>query len=122
MASEQRYLDAAERAVKVFAEGLAEAPGAQSSLAIALERLQSPPSLLVLMGEASNVRDVQRRLERRYRPDLVVLALPGDDVPEALRKGEPPSAGWAAWLCHGTQCLPPVSDVEAVEALLRANA
>jgi uncharacterized protein YyaL (SSP411 family) len=122
MASEQRYLDAAERAVKVFAEGLAEALGAQSSLAIALERLQSPPSLLVLMGEASNVRDVQRRLERRYRPDLVVLALPGDDVPEALRKGEPPSAGWAAWLCHGTQCLPPVSNVEAVEALLRANA
>src|SRR6185312_9425293 len=44
LAAEMRYIDAAERAVKLFAHGLAESASAQSTLLIALERLLAPPA------------------------------------------------------------------------------
>jgi len=120
MAGEARYVEAAERAVKLFATGLAETPGSQSTLLVALERLRTPPSTLVLMGDGDEMRNWQRRLERTYRPELAILPLDVDDPPEPLRKGSRPPAGVAAWLCRGTQCLSPLGTIDDVEAELRS--
>ena len=123
MTGDSRYLEAAERCVKVFAGGLAETPGSQSTLLIALERLRTPPSTLVLMGDADAMRSWQLRLARDYRPELAVVALAGVDAPVPLRKGDPPAQGVRAWLCHGMRCLPPLEGVDAVVAELdRADA
>ena len=116
MAGEVRYLDAAERCVKLFAEGLAQTPGSQSTLLIALERLRAPPSTLVLMGDGDEMHAWQRRVENAYRPELAVVALAGGDVPEPLRKGAAPAHGVRGWLCQGMQCLPPLESVDAIIA------
>jgi len=120
LAAEPRYVDAAERALKLFAAGLAESPGGQSSLAVALERLLAPPSAVVLAGDAEETQAWRETLERAYRPDVIVVDVAGADAPDALRKGEPPAGGAAAWICRGMQCLPPVTACEAVVAALDA--
>ena len=118
LAAEPRYVDAAERAVKLFGKGLAESPGSQSTLLVALERLLSPPSALVLVGDAAETRAWQLQLERVYRPDLSIIAAAETCLPDGLRKGEPPAQGAAGWLCRGMQCLPPITGFAALEAEL----
>jgi uncharacterized protein len=121
LAGETRYVEAAERAVKLFAAGLAETPASQSTLLVALERLRTPPSTLTLIGDAHEMHEWQRRLERTYRPELAIVPLAGDEPPVPLRKGKRPARGVAAFLCEGMHCLPPLLSAEALEAQLASS-
>ncbi|HKU88035.1 MAG TPA: thioredoxin domain-containing protein [Casimicrobiaceae bacterium] len=118
LAAQPRYVEAAERTVKLFAVGLVESPGSQSTLLVALERLLAPPSTVVLAGDADETHAWQRALEQTLRPDVVAVDLAGADVPDALRKGAVPAGGAAAWVCRGMRCLPPLTAYEAIPAAL----
>ena len=121
LASETRYVDAAHRAVMLFAEGLAESPGSQSTLLVALGRLLVPPAALVLSGDPAEMRAWQRQLEHAFRPELSIVALADANPPDALRKGAVPAQGAAGWLCRGMQCLPAVTGIAAIEGLLASS-
>jgi uncharacterized protein YyaL (SSP411 family) len=121
LTGQSRYVDAAERAVRVFAESLSQSPASQCTLLVALDRLRVPPSTLIVAGEGELPHAWQRRLERDYRPELSIIVLDGTEVPEALRKGAAPPHGAAGWLCRGTQCLPPATSLEAIEASLASS-
>ena len=95
LAAEPRYVDAAERAVKLFAAGLADPAGAQSTLLVALERLLAPPATIVLVGDAAETRGVAAALERAYRPDVCVVDVAGTEPPAALAQGRGAHAGRA---------------------------
>jgi len=120
LAGEPRYVDAAERALKLFAPSLAESGGSQSTLLVALDRLLAPPTVVLLDGDAAHAHAWQVALERTYRPDVSFVDIAGADAPEALRKGARPASGAVAWVCRGLQCLPPMSTLEAIEAALAA--
>jgi uncharacterized protein YyaL (SSP411 family) len=136
LVAEPRYVDTAERALRVFAPGLARAPGGQSSLLVAQERLERPPSTLILRGEPALTRSWQRALERRYRPELMIVDLGNGDAPQrlagaaamrtagALATTSPDAAstaGAAAWLCQRFSCLPPLATLAAIEEALAAG-
>ena len=118
LASDVRYLDAAERALKLFAPGLAESSGSQSTLLVALGWLQAPPTTVILDGEQRLAQAWQRALERDYRPDVFVVDIAGREAPGMLRKGETPAHGARAWICRGAQCLPPLVSCDDVIATL----
>jgi uncharacterized protein len=117
---EPRYVDAAERALKLFAAGLADSGGAQTTLQVALERLLAPPTTVVLTGQPSETHAWHKALERVYRPDVYIIDVGGTEPPAALRKGEPPAQGAHAFICRGMQCLPPVATVDAIVTMLAA--
>ena len=73
---------------------------------------------MLLAGDAPTCLEWQRALERTLRPGVRIFDVAGRDVPEALAKGAPPTSGAAAWVCRGTQCLPPVHSLAEIEALL----
>ena len=118
LAGEPRYVDAAERAVKLFAPALADTAGGDTTLQVALERLLVPPATVILVGEPEATRAMAHALARSYLPDVVVVDVGSETVPDALRKGAPPASGVAAFVCRGMRCLPPISDVALVEAEL----
>ena len=118
LAAQPRYVDAAERTLRLFSSGLAESPGSQSTLLVALERLLAPPSTVVLAGDPETTHAWQRALEQTLRPDVVTVDLADGDAPDALRKGRLPDAGAAAWVCRGMRCLPPLTAYEAIPAAL----
>ena len=118
LAGEPRYVDAAERAVKLFAPALADTAGGDTTLQVALERLLVPPATVILVGEPEATRAMAHALARSYLPDVVVVDVGSETVPDALRKGAPPASGAAAFVCRGMRCLPPISDVALVEAEL----
>ena len=107
--NEPRYLDAAERVVRLFAPTLTDAPGGRASLLTALEDLEAPPTTVLLRGDPRESHEWQRALERVYRPTVRVLDVAGvRPLPAALDKGAAPAHGATAWICRGTTCLPPI--------------
>ena len=122
LASDVRYVDAAQRVVELFAPGLTESPAGHSSVLAAFSALAAPPASVLLAGDADTCSAWQRTLERTYRPAVRVFSLGGAlDVPPALVKGATPATGAVAWVCVGTSCLPPMASVEAIEDALRST-
>jgi len=108
---EIKYAEAAERCLKLFFPALQQSAAYHSSLCTALAEYLQPPALLVLRGTASEASTWQNALHTRYLPDMMTIT-PADDVadlPDALDK--PRGEKTTAWLCHGTQCLPPITDL-----------
>ena len=120
---ETKYAEAAERCLKLFFPALQQAAAYHSSLCTALAEFLQPPALLVLRGTAREVGAWRNALRTHYLPDMMTIMLAGDvaDLPAALDKPRPEQTSGekvTAWLCHGTQCLPPITDLgELLSAL-----
>ncbi len=118
----REYAEAAERCLKSFFPAMQQAAGYHSSLCTALAENLRPPSLLVLRGKANELAEWRDEVVRRYRPALVAIALPEGvgALPEPLDK--PATGQTTAWLCAGTQCLPPITQIEDLLAALETPA
>ena len=119
---EIKYAESAERCLKLFFPALQQSAAYHSSLCTALAEYLQPPALLVLRGTAGEADTWQNALRTRYLPDMMTIT-PADDVadlPDALAK--PRGDKTTAWLCHGTQCLPPITDLGELLAALGIQA
>jgi uncharacterized protein YyaL (SSP411 family) len=120
---EVRYLEAAERALKLFYPQLERQPGACVSLATALDEHLVPPQTVVLRGEAGAMAGWQRTLAARYRPNTLVVAIPAGraGLPPVLDKAAP-AKGVNAWVCRGVSCMPAIGDLAELDRVLSAHA
>lgn len=109
---ETRYHDAAERALVLFFPLMEKAASQCCSLNTALGELLQPPELLVLIGAQKETAAWRATVSNNYAPQRMVIALTGNEggLPATLNK--PKETSTTAWLCRGTQCLPPISDRE----------
>ncbi len=110
----QRYLDAAEKTLRVLWNNINRYPVGHGSLLSALEACLHPPEIIILRGEKS-LLEPWRELAKQYtHPDRVVLSIPSDteQLPQLLSSKKVPDDGVLAYPCRGTSCLPPVSDIE----------
>ncbi len=118
LTGETRYAEVAERCLKLFFPAMQQAASQFSSLCTALDASLHPPSMLVLCGAEKETAAWKAAVSAKYRPGLMTIALTGkeDGLPAPLRK---PGADIAtAWLCRGTQCLPPITDLDRLLAEL----
>jgi uncharacterized protein YyaL (SSP411 family) len=106
------YADAAERCLKLYFPALQQAAAYHSSLCTALAEYLQPASVLVLRGTTGDTSAWQNALRARYLPDVMTIVLADDvaDLPDVLAKPRGEQA--TAWLCHGAQCLPPITDLD----------
>ncbi|PXW93496.1 hypothetical protein C7444_1195 [Sphaerotilus hippei] len=116
LVSEPRYLRAAERTLLLFAAEVAHQPGAWSRLLQAAVEQQCPPALIVLRGPQA--REWRDALLQRCLPHTLVLAPPDatTGLPAPLDHPLPAAGGTTAWVCSGTQCLPPVHRLDELLA------
>ncbi len=113
-----RYAEAAERCLKLFFPIMQQAASQFSSLCTALGETLQPPSMLVLRGTENETAAWRAAVSAKYRPELMIIELRGNEagLPAALDK--PHSENTTAWLCRGTQCLPPITGLDALLAEL----
>jgi len=119
LVGEPRYLAAAERTLKLFYPAMEQQASGFVSLATALDEFLAPPQIVILRGQAAEMAGWQRALAQTYRPDTMVIALDAGlaGLPPVLDKGVP-AAGVNAWVCRGVTCLPPVTELAALERVL----
>lgn len=125
---ETRYLEAAERALRSTWTAVSALPYAHDSLLTALEDHLYPPQLIVLRGEAAALKQWQARVNRHYAPRRLCLAIPKDAVQlsgtfiTAAGDGSlahcTPRGEIAAYVCSGTTCSEPITELGALEAYL----
>ena len=98
--------------VRLFASTLGESPGGLLDAARGAggPRVAADASVLIA-ATWTTARAWQRALERRLRPTVRVFNIAGVALPPELAKGRAPATGAVAWVCHGTQCLPPIDDL-----------
>ncbi len=110
---ESRYLDASARCLRLFQAHMAQQPIAYPSLLAVLDEALTPPRVIVLRGPAAELRTWSAALAQKCRLRDIVLALPnGLLLPGALAKPEADRA--TAWLCSGTTCQPPVTELSKI--------
>ncbi|QIK37292.1 thioredoxin domain-containing protein [Caldichromatium japonicum] len=117
LVGEVRYLEAAERTLKLAAESMQRLPEAHASLLIALAEWQEPPEQLVIRAEGDGLGSWQRAAQKGFQPDRLVFAIPADvpNLPGALATIRP-GDGPLIYRCRGTRCLPPVASLNELEA------
>jgi uncharacterized protein YyaL (SSP411 family) len=114
LAAQPRYLEAAERAVRVFADQIHDAPRGFASLIGALDALRSPPSIVLITGAPATTAQWHARLAAPLRAAARIYDVGGIALPPELRKGEP-GGSVEAWVCRGMSCLPPMTSIDEVE-------
>ena len=112
LSGDTKYSDAAERCLKLFLPALEQAGNYHSSLCTALAEYLQPASMLVLRGTGSEMAIWQQALRSRYLPEVMIFALTenAQNLPDTLNK--PCTDKTTAWLCQGTQCLPPITELD----------
>ncbi|MDP2759880.1 MAG: thioredoxin domain-containing protein [Sideroxyarcus sp.] len=112
LTGDTRYAEAAERCLKLFFPAMQRAASHFSSLCSALDEWLEPPSLLVFCGDATETAAWRGAVAAKYLPRLMVIVLTGNatGLPSSLAK--PVSSTTTAWLCRGTQCLPPITQFD----------
>jgi len=109
--AEPRYLTSAERCLRVFYAQILRHPIAYSTLLALLDETLHPPRLIVVRGPASDVNGWGVALTPQLRKSDILLRLPnGVALPDALAK--PESASGTAWVCVGSKCFPPLTNIE----------
>jgi uncharacterized protein YyaL (SSP411 family) len=114
---EPRYIEAARRAVDALAGPIQRHPGSCCSLLSALAELIAPPTTIILRGPEKATAEWKAVLQSRYHSHTLVLdAGAHEGLPETFAK--PLSAQASAYVCRGTECLPPVTDHAGLQALI----
>jgi uncharacterized protein YyaL (SSP411 family) len=109
---ESRYLDAAEKTLRLFWPEIRHSPTGLGSLLGALEEALTPPDVVILRGPAEQLPAAQRTLGAD--PRRLVLALPNGTagLPATLAKAESDHVN--AWLCRGVTCSAPTANIAAL--------
>ncbi|MHB1093401.1 thioredoxin domain-containing protein [Thiobacillus sp.] len=110
---EGRYLDAATRCLRLFHAQLIRQPIAYPTLLAVLDEARTPPRVILLRGPEAALQDWAQALAPKLGARDMMLVLPnGLSLPDALAK--PVSDHPAAWVCSGTACQPPVTELDHV--------
>jgi uncharacterized protein YyaL (SSP411 family) len=117
---EVRYLQAAERTLRVFDSSMQRNPAACASLLAVLAEYLQPPVLLILRGNADSMAQWRSAVDAHYLPQLMCFALPAmlESLPQNLMR--PASADVNAWLCRGVECLPAMHSMDELMAHISA--
>jgi uncharacterized protein YyaL (SSP411 family) len=117
---EQRYIDAADRALRNAWKAIDEYPHGHVTLLNALEENLTPPEIVVIRGAASDVERWRDSAGKLYAPSRLVFAVAETegDLPGLLAERKVVTGETLAYRCVGTHCELPVKSWEALAALL----
>jgi uncharacterized protein YyaL (SSP411 family) len=108
------YLQAAERTLKAFDSSIANNPAACASLCHALTEFLTPPTMVIVRGEANQIAPWRDTIRQTYYPHHLFLYLDENalDLPPTLQRELSPDVN--AWVCKDVICEPSTNDLQAL--------
>jgi len=117
---ETRYVDAAERTLRAAFSTMQQMPLACASLQRALNDFLHPRTHVVIRHadvQESNAWQASLQGMSMRRIDIYLIAADAADLPAILR-AQTHASGGVAYVCRGSQCLPPLRDASALGSYL----
>ena len=114
----KEFTAAAEKTLRLFANRLQQMPQAVPFMLQALDFSLEEPRRAVLAGQSDNPKLITllHTVHSVYQPNRVVLGNAG--AVEEFAKTLPSTNGPVAYLCTGTACSPPTSDLAKLKQLV----
>ena len=114
MLGEPRYLQAAERTLKAFDKSLGSNPAACATLCHALTEFLTPPTIVIIRGEVSQMAAWREALNQTYYPQHLFFFLGENvtDLPATLQRNFTQDVN--AWVCKGVVCSTSMSDLREI--------
>lgn len=111
---EPRYLQSAERTLQAFDSVIKRNPAGCASLSHALHEYLTPPTMVILRGEAEKLQHWQHALSQYYYPHHVFLYLDetAEALPATLQRNLPADVN--AWVCKGVVCTQSIDDLPSL--------
>jgi uncharacterized protein YyaL (SSP411 family) len=119
IAGRKEFKQAAEKSLRLFANRLQKAPQALSCMLQALDFLLAEPRRAVVAGDSAKpeTRALLHAIHSVYQPNKVALGNLG--AVEPFAKTLPAKAGAMVYLCIGTACQSPTSDLVKINELMQ---
>jgi hypothetical protein len=117
---ETRYLDAAENTLRTAWTPMQQSPYAHTGLLLALEEYLYPvQTVIIRAGSHDELTAWHSTLTRSYAPRRMVFAIPNERerLPGMLAERRA-ADGTIAYICEGTSCRAPVTDLEQLQRLV----
>ena len=120
---DERYLAAADRAIRAAQPAIDQDPLAHGALVAAAAEWTEPGTVVVLRGSAAEVEEWGAALAPLYQPDRLVLPIGAEvqDLPAALAIRAPGTTA-LAYVCRGSACTGPYPTLATLTAALREKA
>jgi uncharacterized protein YyaL (SSP411 family) len=111
---EQRYIEAAETALRSAWKAMDEYPHGHVTLITALEEYLEPPEIIVVRGDSADIEEWRDQLAKIYAPSRILLAIRRDEeaLPGLLAERKPLDGKTVAYRCVGTHCELPVTSLK----------
>lgn len=111
---EPRYLQSAERTLQAFDTTIKRNPAGCASLTFALHEYLTPPTLVILRGDAKKLRQWRGEIEQYYLPHHLFFFL--DEtvsvMPKTLHRTF--SKDVNAWICKGVVCSQRIDNLQSL--------
>ncbi len=125
MTEDERYLDAAERTLNLYADSMLKQPFGLAKMIQAFELYTEGPTEVVLVGDTASAKasDLLGRVRRQFLPGALVYAFDpakGDPAPAYARDRRAIPGETAVYVCRNRACAPPVTSWEKLAPLLGA--
>ncbi|MDN5938960.1 MAG: hypothetical protein L0H83_09880, partial [Salinisphaera sp.] len=117
LVGEPRHLAAAQRTLELASESMTRYPLAHASLLAALQDYLQPPPVVILRGADDKIVRWRNAL-KPTRAQIYAIPAPATGLPPALAN-KTPRGEVVAYLCRGSSCSPPVTDLNDLTALIR---
>lgn len=119
LAGESRWLDLAGRTLEASSVALARFALGHASMMNVLDIALHSATVIVLRGPLSGMRAWQALVDESYLPDVLCFAIDSRiEPPPTLRDKLAPDQGVCAYICEGTRCLPPLSELNQLQEYL----
>jgi uncharacterized protein len=125
---DQRYMDEAEKTLRLFAPFMEKQPFAFSHMLEAADLFQRGPTEIVIIAEAGTAQRLEwmKRLGLTYVPNRAIFLVDPNSAEDALlpeaAAGKKQIAGRiTAYVCRGRTCSPPITSLEELWAGLSAG-
>lgn len=116
---EPRYLLATERCLKACWLPISKLPYAHNALLVALEEYLYPGQSVVIRGSTTDLYSWQSRIAPLYSPRAQCYTIESsqEGLPAGLAQ-KPAAESISAYICEGTQCRAPITDINVLQSRL----
>ncbi len=112
--SEPRYLEATERTIQNAWTSMNQAPYAHAAMLDVLEEFLYPPNIIIIRGKEDQKQDWLTAVNKAFNTRTICFYINDTEnkLNTAIVEKSPDVERSTAYLCSGTQCLPPCHSIE----------
>ena len=113
---EQRYINAAQDTLHYAWASISEIPYAHAALLFALDEKLNLPDITVIRGSDDEIQNWQKACDENYQLNKLVFAIP-DSITKlpGLLNDKSATDETMAYICSGTSCMPPISNINELK-------